>query len=60
MQPTLALIKLVKTKKNVIFYKNDVPNRMLGPIHAFLLAACSKGYHQAEHSAQKRENQLVN
>ncbi len=56
MQLTLALIMWVKTKKNVIFYENDVPNRMMGPIHAFCLQLVVKGINELSIQHKKRKS----
>jgi hypothetical protein len=40
---TSALIKFINAKREYIFNKNDVPNRVMGPIHALCLQLVAKG-----------------
>ena len=39
---TSALIKSIKSKKDEIYHKDDVPNKMMGPIHALCLQLVAK------------------
>ena len=43
MQTTDALIKFIKSNKKDIFHKNDIPHKMMGPIHALCLQLFAKG-----------------
>jgi hypothetical protein len=49
------MINLVKTKKNEIFHKKDVPNRMMGPIHAFCMQLRVKGIIELSIMHKKRK-----
>jgi hypothetical protein len=39
---TGALVKFIKSKKDEIYHIDDVPNRMMGPIHALCLQLVAK------------------
>ena len=39
---TGALIKSIKSKKDEIYHVDDVPNKMMGPIHALCLQLVAK------------------
>ena len=43
MQTTGALFKFIKSYKGDIFHKNNVPHKMMGPIHALCLQLFAKG-----------------
>ena len=42
VRTTGVLIKLIKSNKNQIYHKNDIPNKMMGPIHALCLQLVAK------------------
>ena len=54
MQTTGALIKLIKSNKDQIYHKNDVPNERMGPIHALCLQLVAKSIIELAISDDKR------
>ena len=54
MQTAGALIKFIKSNKGDIFHKNNVPNKMMGFIHALCLQLFAKGIVELGISDEKK------
>jgi len=54
MQTAGALIKFIKSNKGDIFHKNNVPNKMMGLIHALCLHLFVKGIVELGISDEKK------